>query len=225
MQKALVIDDENSIRRLLKTALAAHGIEVAEASTGREGIALAIAVRPDFILLDLGLPDREGGAILKELRQWYRRPIVILSVRNQEEVIVDALDAGADDYLAKPFNVNELLARIRVAERRYAGEMAPPLFQFGSLAVDLARRQIRKEGKEIHLTATEYEVLRVLVNNHGRVLTHRQILREIWGPNSSDHVQYLRVYIGHLRQKLEEDPHNPRWIVTEPGVGYRLLSP
>lgn len=222
-QKTLVIDDEAPIQRLLRTTLKSHHIEVFEAETGKDGIAQAISLRPDFILLDLGLPDLDGTIILRSLREWYKRPILVLSVRDQEEVIVSALDGGADDYLTKPFNVNELLARIRVAERHYTADKAGPIIQFGKLVINLSDRKVTRDKNEIRLTATEYDVLRVLALHAGKVLTHRQLLREIWGPNSAEQIQYLRVYIGHLRQKIEDDPNNPKIIVTEPGVGYRLV--
>ncbi len=224
-QKALLIDDEAPIRKLLKTTLKPHQIEILEAATAQEGLVQAIACRPDFILLDLGLPDRDGTEALIELRKWYRHPILVLSVRDQEEVIVSALDAGADDYLTKPFNLNELLARIRVAERHYAVDKQGPLIKIENVTIDLAERKIMRDGQTVRLTVTEYDVLKVLALHAGQVLTHRQMLREIWGPNSAEHVQYLRVYVGHLRQKLETDPNNPTIIVTEPGVGYRLTAP
>jgi two-component system KDP operon response regulator KdpE len=223
-QKVLIIDDESSIRRLLKTALSPHEIEIVEAASGSEGLAQAIALRPDFILLDLGLPDQKGLDVLKSLREWYKHPILILSVQDQEDTIVSALDEGADDYLTKPFNLNELLARMRVAERHYRNDDVGPIIQLGLVTVNLSERSIQKAGKEVRLTVTEYDVLKTLIRYAGKVLTHRQLLREIWGPNSSEHVQYLRVYIGHLRQKLEEDPNNPKIILTEPGVGYRLVN-
>lgn len=224
-QKALIIDDEPAIRRLLKTTLSSHGIEIFEAATGKEGIAQAIALRPDFVLLDLGLPDQDGSVVLKSLREWYKKPVLVLSVRNQEETIVAALDAGADDYLTKPFYPNELLARIRVAERHYASEGQEIGVVLGEVTIDISDRLVTKAGKEVRLSATEFDVLKTLLRHLGRVMTHRQLLREVWGPHASEHVQYLRVYIGHLRQKLEADPNNPKLIVTEPGVGYRLVRP
>jgi two-component system, OmpR family, KDP operon response regulator KdpE len=224
IKKTVVVDDEPAIRRLLQTALKPHGIEVIEAATGAEGITLSIAHRPDFILLDLGLPDGDGLDVLSKLREWYKAPILILSVRDQEDVIVSALDRGADDYLTKPFNVNELLARIRVAERHHLGDREGPVIQSGNVSINLSDRMVCKNGEEIRLTATEYDVLKVLAQNAGRVLTHRQLLQSVWGPNASEHVQYLRVYIAHLRQKLEEDPNRPKILLTEPGVGYRLVD-
>ncbi len=222
MTKVLVIDDEASVRRLLKTALGPHGLEIVEAESGKEGLYQAIALRPDAILLDLGLPDIDGMEVLRQLREWFTKPILILTVRDQEEGIVQALDLGADDYLTKPFKVGELLARIRVAQR-HRSSANEPVRLAGEVSIDFEARQVRLRGKEVKLTATEFDVFRVLAQNAGRVLTHRQLLREIWGPNSAEHVQYLRVYVRHLRQKLEIDPNAPELIVTEPGVGYRLV--
>jgi two-component system, OmpR family, KDP operon response regulator KdpE len=220
--KALVIDDEPSIRRLLKTALAPHGVEVEEAPSGREGLVRAIALRPDVIFLDLGLPDLPGMQVLRSLREWFVQPILILSVRDREEGIVEALDLGADDYLTKPFKIGELLARMRVAQR-HRNPIQESVKLAGDVTVDIKTRRVCLRGQEVKLTATEFDVLKALVRNAGRVLTHRQMLREIWGPNASEHVQYLRVYVGHLRQKLEAEPNAPVLIVTEPGVGYRLV--
>lgn len=222
-RKALVIDDEPSVRKLLQTALHNHSIDVVEAATGKEGVARAIAERPDFVLLDLGLPDQDGLEVLSQLREWFPRPILVLSVRNQEETIVSALDRGADDYLTKPFKLGELVARIRAAER-HRGNPAASELRFGEVSVSLDARRVKRGGEEVRLTATEYDVLQALVRNAGKVMTHRQLLRTIWGPNASEHVQYLRVYVGHLRQKLEADPNNPKLILTEPGVGYRLVE-
>jgi two-component system KDP operon response regulator KdpE len=223
--KLLVIDDENSVRRLLATALTPHGYDVLEAETGSEGIRQAIALRPDLILLDLGLPDLDGADVLRSLREWFPNPILILSVRDQEEGIVRTLDAGADDYITKPFKLGELLARMRVAQRHRSPGNSEQLLLAGEVRIDFGTRQVFLKSTEIKLTATEYDVLKVLAKNAGRVMTHRQLLREIWGPNSAEHVQYLRVYVGHLRQKLEADPNAPVLIVTEPGVGYRLQLP
>lgn len=224
-KRILMIDDEAAIRKLLRTAMDAQKVEFFEAASGKEGIAQAIAVKPDAILLDLGLPDQDGIEVLKALRKWYERPLLVLSVRSQEETIINALDQGADDYLTKPFNLNELFARLRVAERHFDKQESLVLELPSGVKIDLTNRLLTKNGEEIRITVTEYEVLKVLVRNQGKVLTHRQLLHEVWGPNSAEHVQYLRVYVGHLRQKLEEDPNNPKVIITEPGVGYRMIIP
>lgn len=222
-RRILVIDDEAAIRTFLRVSLSSHGYEVGEAATGKEGLSQAIAFRPDHIILDLGLPDMDGLEVLRQLREWSRIPVIILTVRDSEQEKVQLLDAGADDYLTKPFSVPELLARIRVAERHAASATKDePLFKAGPLEVDFAARTVKVQGAEVHLTATEYEILRVLIENAGRVVTHRQILNKIWGPHAVEHTQYLRVYVGHLRKKLEEDPGTPSLITTEPGVGYRL---
>lgn len=220
----LVIDDEIQIRRFLKVALEPHGFEVIEAATGGEGLIAATSHRPEFIILDLGLPDIPGSNVLKRLREWYERPIIILSVRDDEESIVSALDNGADDYLAKPFGIAELLARMRLAARKIP-TTSEPVFTAGALEINIPDHRVLRAGQDIKLTATEFSLLSVLVRNAGKVLTHSQILKAIWGPNSSEHVQYIRVYIGHLRQKIELDPAQPRFIVTEPGVGYRFQLP
>ena len=218
----LVIDDEIQIRRFIKVALAPHGFAVAEAATGREGIEAVARLQPDGVILDLGLPDTDGLIVLRAIREWYQGPIIILSVRDDEESIVTALDSGAHDYLRKPFLLGELLARLRLALRTHTSGQNSPIYTAGGLSVDLATRRVSLFQKEIKLTVTEYELLKVLVKHHGRVLTHNQILTEVWGPKSVEHIQYLRVYVGHLRQKLELDPNKPRLILTEPGVGYRL---
>lgn len=221
----VVIDDEVQIRRFLKVALEPHGFEVFEAATGQDGIARVVSSLPELVILDLGLPDIDGIEALRRLRDWFERPIIILSVRDDEASIVTALDAGADDYLTKPFNLAELLARIRVAQRHHhRGDAAEPIYEHDGLEVDLASRRVALDGNEVRLTATEYELLKVFVRNAGRVLTHTQILKEVWGPNSRDHVQYLRVYVGHLRHKIEREPSQPKRLVTEPGVGYRFCT-
>ena len=219
----LVIDDELQIRRLLRVCLEANGYRVLEATTGQEGITQAAQSHPEIVLLDLGLPDMDGVAVLKRLREWSQVPVVVLSVREGEEDKVAALDNGADDYVTKPFSAAELLARLRVAQRHATPPDETPLFQSGDLEVDLSARTVKRGGREVKLTATEYSLLRLLVRHVGKVLTHRQILKEVWGPGYLEQTHYLRVYIAHLREKLEADPAKPRLIATEPGVGYRML--
>jgi two-component system, OmpR family, KDP operon response regulator KdpE len=221
---ALLVDDEVQIRRLLRVCLEANGYRVIEASTGQEAITEAAQRRPDVVVLDLGLPDIDGVTVLKRLREWSQVPVVVLSVRDREEDKISALDNGADDYVTKPFGTGELLARLRVAQRHAAPGPEMGAFRFGSLEVDLTARLVRLNGKEVKLTATEYSLLRLLVQNAGKVLTHRQILREVWGPNYEEQTHYLRVYIAHLREKLELDSAKPRLISTEPGIGYRLIE-
>lgn len=218
----LIIDDEQQIRRFLKVALEPHEYKVIEAATGREGLSLAASNRPDFVVLDLGLPDKDGQVVLKELREWFQKPIIILSVRDDEENIVAALDNGANDYLRKPFILNELLARLRLCQRLSQPQSSEPVLSFAHLKIDLSAHKVTLDNLEVKLTATEYNLLRILVLNAGKVLTHRQILSEVWGPKASESIQYLRVYIGHLRQKIERDPNQPQLIITEPGVGYRF---
>jgi two-component system KDP operon response regulator KdpE len=222
--KALVIDDEVQIRRLLRACLEGNGYRVIEASTGQEGITQAAQHPVEVVLLDLGLPDMDGVAVLKRLREWTRVPVVVLSVREREEDKISALDNGADDYLTKPFSTGELLARLRVAQRHATPDAQMPVFRAGSLEVDLTARVVKLKGQEVRLTATEYSLLRLLVQHAGRVLTHRQILKEVWGPAYADQTHYLRVYMAHLREKLEEYPSQPRLLTTEPGVGYRLVA-
>jgi two-component system KDP operon response regulator KdpE len=220
----LVIDDELQIRRLLRVCLEGNGYRVTEAATGQEGITQAAQYHPDMVLLDLGLPDMDGIAVLKRLREWSQVPVVVLSVRDREDDKVAALDNGADDYVTKPFSTAELLARLRVAQRHAIPPSETPLFRSGDLEVDMTTRIVKRGGKEVKLTATEYSLLRVLVRHAGKVLTHRQILQEVWGPNYLEQTHYLRVYVAHLREKLEFDPSKPRLIATEPGIGYRLLT-
>jgi two-component system, OmpR family, KDP operon response regulator KdpE len=221
---ALVIDDELQIRRLLRVCLEANGYRVAEATTGKDGLVEAAQRPPDVVLLDLGLPDMEGVTVLKRLREWSRVPVVVLSVRDREEDKIAALDNGADDYVTKPFSSGELLARLRVAQRHAAPASEAIVFQSGHLEVDLAARIVKRKGEEVKLTATEYNLLRLFVQHAGKVLTHRQILREVWGPNAVEQTHYLRVYLAHLREKLEANPAEPELLITEPGVGYRLIS-
>lgn len=221
---ALIIDDEIQMRRLLRVCLESNGYRVLEAATGQEGITQAAQHPPDVVLLDLGLPDLDGLTVLKRLREWSRVPVVVLSVREREEEKVAALDSGADDYVTKPFGTSELLARLRVAHRHAMRTTESPIFRAGDLEVDLTARVVKRKGQEVKLTATEYSLVRLFVQHAGKVLTHRQILKEVWGPNQVEQTHYLRVYIAHLREKLEQDPANPRLITTEPGVGYRLLA-
>jgi two-component system KDP operon response regulator KdpE len=220
--RLLVIDDERQIRRLLRVSLEAQGYEVHEAATGEDGLRSIQGLKPDVVLLDLGLPDLDGSELLARLRTWSTVPVVILSVRNSEEDIVGLLNAGADDYVIKPFNTGELVARLRVAIRHHAPEEAQRVFVSGRLSVDLLNREVRIGGEPLKLTPTEYGLLRLFVRHAGRILTHGQILREVWGPNAEAETNYLRVYITALRKKIESQPQVPELIVTEPGVGYRL---
>jgi two-component system KDP operon response regulator KdpE len=221
---ALIIDDELQMRRLLRLTLEAHHYQVFEAKTGQEGLVQAAQCRPEVVILDLGLPDLEGVVVLKRLREWSQVPVVILSVRDGETDKVEALDAGADDYVTKPFAANELLARLRAAHRRNHPASQAPVFKSNRLEMDFSRRLVSVTGAAVKLTATEYSLLAILVRNAGRVLTHRQLLTEVWGPKAAEHNLYLRVYIAHLREKLEADPAKPELIITEPGIGYRLLE-
>jgi two-component system, OmpR family, KDP operon response regulator KdpE len=221
---ALVIDDELQIRRLLRVCLEGNGYRVLEAASGQEGLTQAAQHPPDVVILDLGLPDMDGVTVLKRLREWSRVPVVVLSVRDREEDKIAALDHGADDYVTKPFGPGELLARLRVAHRHALPSGESPLFRSGGLEVDLTARVVRLNAREVRLTATEYSLLRLFVRHAGKVLTHRQILKEVWGPNYVEQTHYLRVYIAHLREKLESDAAQPRLIITEPGVGYRLMA-
>jgi len=223
--RVLVVDDEPQIRRLLKTSLGAHGYEVEEAADAATALRMVADRPPDVILLDLGLPDRDGIDVIGELRGWSEVPIIVLSVRNRDGDKIAALDAGADDYVNKPFSMGELMARLRTALRhrlRRAGET--PVFHCGGLTVDLVRRLVSVEAGEVRLSPKEYELLRFLVQHAGRVVTHRQILAEVWGPAHVEDTQYLRVYVGQLRQKIERDPAEPHLLQTEPGVGYRLRA-
>lgn len=221
-QRVLVVDDESAIRRFLRAALNAHGYIVTEAANGREALNAVVASRPDLIILDLGLPDIDGVEITRRLREWSQIPVIILSVREQEADKISALDAGADDYLTKPFSSGELMARIRVAIRRSSMPEGEPVLQVGDLQIDLSRHIVSVGEKEISLTPTEYDLLRLLMQNAGKVITHRQLLRNVWGPGYETEPHLLRVNISNLRRKIETDPARPRYIVTEPGVGYRI---
>lgn len=223
--RVLVIEDEPQMRKFLRATLRAHGYAVLEASSGTEGIALAAQQPPDLVLLDLALPDRDGLDVTRRLREWSEVPILVISARGREQDKVEALDRGADDYLTKPFGTQELLARMRVAAR-HAARAAPapgdPRIDLGEVVIDPVKRQVLRRGTEIHLTPIEYRLLLLLGRNAGRVLTHRLILREVWGPRHTTQTEYLRVYMMQLRRKLEDDAARPKLIVTEPGVGYRL---
>lgn len=221
---ALIVDDEPQIRRLLRVVLEGENYQVQEAENGQQGLTEIANRRPAVILLDLGLPDMEGLEVLKRLREWSEAPVLVLSVRDDEQSKVAALDSGAEDYVTKPFSTAELLARLRAAQRKTRPEEEVSIFKSGNLIVDLTARVVKRAGHEIKLTATEYALLRLFVRHPGRVLTHRYILREIWGPKSEEHRQYLRVYVTHLRQKIEPDPTKPSLIRTEPGIGYRFAG-
>jgi two-component system, OmpR family, KDP operon response regulator KdpE len=221
----LVIEDEAQMRRFLRASLASNGYHVIEAENGTDGLAQAATRNPDLVLLDLGLPDLDGLVVTERMREWAKMPIIVLSARGKEEDKVKALDAGADDYLTKPFGVAELMARIRVALRHVSrSESGATRFTMGNVQVDLARRQVIKDDTEVHLTPIEYKLLTTLIKHEGRVITHRQLLKEVWGPSSSEQTQYLRVYMGQLRHKLEDNPSRPQFLTTEPGVGYRLRT-
>jgi two-component system KDP operon response regulator KdpE len=222
--RILVIDDEPEIRRMLTVSLSAHGFVVADASSGKEGLNQILIFHPDLVILDLGLPDADGMEIIKLLREWTQVPVIILSVRERESDKIAALDGGADDYLTKPFSMGELVARARVALRRAAKAGDEPVLAFGDLTVDLARRMVLLKKEEVKLTPTEYEILKYLALHAGRVITHRQLLKSVWGPNYQEETHYLRVYIRQLRRKIEANPAQPRYITTEPGVGYRFIS-
>lgn len=220
--RVLVVDDESQIRRFLRASLTGHRYQVVEASNGKDALRQIVATKPDLVILDLGLPDMDGLQVLKQVREWSQVPIVVLSVREREQDKIAALDAGADDYLTKPFGVGELLARLRTAMRHMLPAEQEPTFQTGNLRVDLARRQVWVGEREIKLTPTEYSILRYLIAHAGKVITHQQLLREVWGPAYVDEPHYVRVYVGQLRHKIEEDPARPRYLLTETGVGYRL---
>lgn len=220
----LIIDDEVQIRRLLEITLSSNGYTICEAATGKEGLIAAATHQPSLIILDLGLPDTDGIEILIKLREWYLKPVIILSVRNLEEDIVHALDNGANDYLTKPFRTGELLARIRVAFRHTQDLPDLPILEFGTLSIDLANHIVRRNNELIKLTSTEFSLLALLAKNEGRVLTHQYILKEVWGMGYIKQTQYLRVFIAQLRKKIEDDPAKPHLLNTESGIGYRFGS-
>lgn len=223
-QRILVVDDELSIRRYLRTALSAQGFTIHEAADGQEAINAVVSHHPDIIILDLGLPDLDGIEVTRRLREWSQTPIIILSVREAENDKIAALDAGADDYLSKPFGTGELLARIRVALRRQIGSPDDPVLQVDNLQMDVSRRLVTVNDSPVSLTPTEFEILRLLLQNAGRVLTHRQLLRQVWGTSYENEMHILRVNISNLRHKIESDPSRPHYLLTEPGVGYRLRA-
>ena len=222
LPRILVVDDETAIRRFLRTALDTGEFSLLEAENGHAALAAAVAIKPDVILLDLGLPDMDGVEVIGRIREWSQVPIIVLSVREREDDKVKALDAGADDYLTKPFGIGELIARIRVALRRSLQQIPEPVYRINELEVDLPRRRVTVRGEEVQLTPTEYDLLRLLVTHAGKVLTHGQILRQIWGVAYVEQPHVLRVNISNLRHKIETDPSRPRYVITEPGVGYRL---
>jgi two-component system KDP operon response regulator KdpE len=222
----VVIEDDPQIRRFLRTGLSAEPFRIFEAETGKDGLVEAATRKPDLVILDLGLPDIDGVDVVAQLREWYTRPIIILSARSNEQEKIKALDAGADDYLTKPFGIGELMARIRVALRRALRDESPgeTVFGFGQVKVDLGARRVFRAGAEVHLTPNEYRLLTTLIKHAGKVCTHRQLLSEVWGPSRVEHGHYLRIYMAQLRHKLEDDPTHPRFLRTEVGVGYRLLA-
>jgi two-component system KDP operon response regulator KdpE len=220
----LLVEDEPEMRRFIRASLTAHGYRLVEATTAKEGASLASSHNPELVLLDLGLPDEDGLRVTARLREWSKVPVIVLSARGKEEDKVRALDAGADDYLTKPFGVNELLARMRVALRHARKEASEPKLIFGDVELDLNARVVRRAGTELHLTPIEYRLFAYLAQNAGKVLTHRQILHEVWGPGSAHQTHYVRVHLAELRKKIEVDPARPKLIVTEPGVGYRLRA-
>ncbi|WP_077293477.1 two-component system response regulator KdpE [Yersinia artesiana] len=220
----LIVEDEKEIRRFVRIALESEGWRVFESDTLQRGLIEAGTRKPDLIILDLGLPDGDGLSYIQDLRQWSAIPIIVLSARNSEEDKVAALDAGADDYLSKPFGISELLARVRVALRRHSGgSQESPLVNFSDISVDLINRQVTRAGVDLHLTPIEFRLLSALLANTGKVITQRQLLNQVWGPNYVEHSHYLRIYMGHLRQKLESDPTRPKHLITETGVGYRFI--
>jgi two-component system, OmpR family, KDP operon response regulator KdpE len=221
--RILIVDDESQIRKLLNVSLKAHGFAIEEAASGKDGVNQAAFFKPDLMIIDLGLPDMDGKEVIRKIREWSTAPIIILTAHDQEQEKIDALDAGADDYITKPFSMGELMARIRVCLRRMAAGESEPMLTCGGLSVDLIQRRVTVDGVEVKLTPTEYEIIKLLAQNAGRVLTHKQLLKAVWG-NSYDDTHYIRVYVGQLRRKIEKDPAQPRYIITESGIGYRLMG-
>lgn len=221
--RILVIDDESQIRKLLKVSLKSQGFYIEESHDGRDGINKVAIIKPDLVILDLGLPDMDGKEVIREIREWSNVPIVILTARDQEQEKIEALDNGADDYITKPFGIGELLARIRVCLRRKTEDENEHIFNFGGLIIDLVNRRITVDNMEIKLTPTEYEIIKVLAQNAGKVITHKQLLKKVWGNAYDNDNNYIRVYIGQIRRKIEPNPAQPCYIITESGVGYRLI--
>ncbi|MGV2876775.1 two-component system response regulator KdpE [Pantoea vagans] len=223
MTTVLIVEDEKEIRRFVRLALENEDLKVFDADTLQRGLIEAATRKPDLVILDLGLPDGDGTDFIRDLRQWSAIPVIVLSARSDEQDKIAALDAGADDYLTKPFGIGELLARVRVALRRHGGQQPEARIQFADVSVDFAARRVQRGGSEIHLTPIEFRLLSILLNNAGKVLTQRQLLSQVWGPNAVEHSHYLRIYMGHLRQKLEENPTQPVHLLTETGIGYRFM--
>ena len=222
--RVLVIDDEPQIQKLLKVSLGAHGYEIDEALTGEDGIRRAAMGKPDLLIVDLGLPDMDGKEVVAAIREWSATPIIVLTAREQEREKIEALDAGADDYVTKPFSVGELMARIRVCLRRFASPELEPVLHCGELMIDLVQRRVSVAGRDVKLTPTEYELLKILAQFGGRVVTHKHLLKAVWGNNYDEDTHYIRVYIGQLRRKIEDNPTQPRYIITESGIGYRMMG-
>jgi len=219
----LIVEDEKEIRRFVRLALENEDLKVFDADTLQRGLIEAATRKPDLVILDLGLPDGDGTDFIRDLRQWSAIPVIVLSARSDEQDKIAALDAGADDYLTKPFGIGELLARVRVALRRHSGQQPDARIHFADVSVDFAARRVQRGGSEIHLTPIEFRLLSILLNNAGKVLTQRQLLSQVWGPNAVEHSHYLRIYMGHLRQKLEANPTQPAHLLTETGIGYRFM--
>lgn len=223
MTTVLIVEDEKEIRRFVRLALENEELKVFDADTLQRGLIEAATRKPDLVILDLGLPDGDGTDFIRDLRQWSAIPVIVLSARSDEQDKIAALDAGADDYLTKPFGIGELLARVRVALRRHSGQQPDARIHFADVSVDFAARRVQRAGSEIHLTPIEFRLLSILLNNAGKVLTQRQLLSQVWGPNAVEHSHYLRIYMGHLRQKLEANPTQPAHLLTETGIGYRFM--